>query len=60
MTTTPNQIPNGTTVTLPDGSTAKAYYDPRSGTYTTRQTLRRGKETYTRTDEGWIREFLTV
>ncbi len=58
MTTT-NQIPNGTTVTLPDGSTAKAYYDHRSGTYTTAQELPRGTGTYTRIDEGWIREFLT-
>ena len=56
MTNT-NRIPNGTLVTLDDGSKATAYFDPRNGTYRTAQTnpVTGG----TRVDEGWRREQLT-
>lgn len=57
MTTT-NTIPDGTLVTLDDGSKATAYYDPRDGTYRTAQ--RNPVTGGTRIDEGWRREQLTV
>jgi hypothetical protein len=53
-----NTIPNGTLVTLDDGSKATAHYDARDGTYRTAQVnpVTRG----IRYDYGWRREQLTV
>jgi hypothetical protein len=51
------RIPNGTLVTLPDGSTATAYLD-RDGTYRTAQV--NSVTGGTRIDLGWRREQLTV
>ncbi len=49
-------IPNGTLVTLPDGSTATAFYQSWDDTYRTAQVVTGG----TRVDIGWRREQLTV
>jgi hypothetical protein len=51
-----NRIPNGTLVTLSDGSQATAYYDG-DGTYRTAQ--RNPVTGGTRVDLGWRREQLT-
>lgn len=55
---TKNIIPNGTQVTLPDGTIATAYYDRRDESYRTAQ--RNPVTGGTRVDEGWRREQLTV
>jgi hypothetical protein len=55
MTNT-NHIPNGSLVRLPDGTEARAYRDPRDGTYATVQPFN-GVQ---RRDEGWRRDFLEV
>lgn len=53
----PRIAPNGTPVTLPDGTHALAYPDHRQpGRYTTIQATATG----TREDRGWRREQLTV
>lgn len=51
-------LPASTLVTLPDGSLAAAYYDPRDRSYTTAQ--RNPVTGGTRVDVGWRREQLEV